>query len=256
MDTTVTTDTDTREAVTVPTTKRTRPTGAGVRGGGGKNGARGPNNWPPGDGGGRNWNDGGGDERWTSDRYRIGMWVGIASILMLFTALTSAYIVRAGLPGSIDWRPSSMPSLVWLSTGLIIASSVTISAARKSLKRGDERRHQRWLLVTLLLGLGFVGSQLLAWKQLVAQGVYLASNPHSSFFYVLTGLHGVHILGGILALSYVLFRGWHSSGGEMSRKFVSAPDAKRQTVIDVVALYWHFMDGLWVYLFLLLLLWR
>jgi len=203
-----------------------------------------------GGGGGNNGKSGGGDN-WTPDRYRIGMWVAIASILMLFTALTSAYIVRAGLPGSTDWRPISMPPLVWLSTALIVVSSLTISAVRKASRRGEEEKHRRWLTMTLLLGFAFLGAQLLAWRQLVAQGIYLASNPHSSFFYVLTGLHGVHILGGLVALAYVLFR--FNRAGKL---LPIAAEPKRRVATDVLAIYWHFMDGLWVYLFLLLFLWR
>lgn len=217
---------------------------SGALGGGSREGTGG--------GGGNNGRGrgGGGGDDWTPHRYRIGMWVAIASILMLFTALTSAYIVRAGLPGSMDWRPMAVPPLVWLSTALILISSLTISAARKNSWRGEEGKHRRWLVVTLLLGLAFLGSQLLAWQQLAAQGVYLASNPHSSFFYVLTGLHGVHILGGLVALAYVLFR------FNRAEATPAAAEPKRRVATDVLAIYWHFMDGLWVYLFLLLFLWR
>jgi cytochrome c oxidase subunit 3 len=181
------------------------------------------------------------------DRYRIGMWVGLAAVLMMFTALTSAYIVRAGLAN--DWRPIAMPRLLWLSTTLILLSSLSFERARWSLRRRRERAYSRWLLLTVVLGLAFLASQLLAWRQLVAQGVYLATNPHSSFFYVLTGAHGVHLLGGILALDYLLLRTWRKSGGWEA-------EAKRQTAVDVAGIYWHFMGGLWVYLFLLLFLWR
>ncbi|MDQ3685907.1 MAG: cytochrome c oxidase subunit 3 [Acidobacteriota bacterium] len=217
----------------------------GVRVGGTFGGARGVG----GGGGGNNGKSGG--DNWTPDRYRIGMWVAIASILMLFTALTSAYIVRAGLPGATDWRPISMPPLVWLSTALIVVSSLTISAARKASWRGEQGKHRRWLMATLFLGFAFLGAQLLAWRQLVAQGIYLASNPHSSFFFVLTGLHGVHILGGLVALAYVLFR-FNRAGNLLP----VAAEPKRRVATDVLAIYWHFMDGLWIYLFLLLFLWR
>ena len=203
-------------------------------------------------GNGSRGNGGGGDHhrddaRYRDDKGRLGMWVGLASILMLFTALTSAYIVRAGL--SDDWRPLQMPRLLWLSTALILASSVTFELARRSVKRVEIKAYDRWIALTAALGLGFLTSQLLAWRQMVAQGIYLASNPHSSFFYVLTGAHGLHLLGGILGLSYLLFRTWNKLG---SREAI----VKRQSAASVVGLYWHFMDGLWVYLFLLLFLWR
>jgi len=213
---------------------------------------------PPGGNGSRK-NGGGGDrspggggekgERWSPDRYRIGVYVGLASILMMFTALASAYIVRAGLPTSTDWRPTAMPPVVVLSTALIVLSSLTMTLAQRSLGRGDERPYRRWLAATLVLGLAFLGSQLLAWRQLVAQGVYLATNPHSSFFYVLTGLHGLHLLGGILGLSYLLVRAVGITGG-------GEAGAKRRAVAQVVGVYWHFMDALWVFLFILLFFWR
>ncbi|MGB7925520.1 MAG: cytochrome c oxidase subunit 3 [Pyrinomonadaceae bacterium] len=179
----------------------------------------------------------------------VGMWVALSGILMLFTALTSAYIVRAGL--SDDWRPLMMPRVLWLSTALILASSASFEVARRCLKRGSEQAYRYWLLATVVLGVSFLGSQLLAWRQMVAGGIYIATNPHSSFFYALTGTHGLHLLAGILALDYLLLRAWRPR--PLSR---SAALTKRQTAADVVAIYWHFMGGLWVYLFLLLFVWR
>jgi cytochrome c oxidase subunit 3 len=182
----------------------------------------------------------------------VGMWVTLSGILMLFTALTSAYIVRAGL--SDDWRPLVMPRLLWLSTALILASSVSLEIGRRCLKRGKDQAYSRWLLLTVVLGVSFLGAQLLAWRELVAQGVYIATNPHSSFFYLLTGTHGVHLLVGILALDYLLLRARRRGSSSSDSQGESL--RKQQTAADVVALYWHFMGGLWVYLFLLLFLWR
>jgi cytochrome c oxidase subunit 3 len=180
----------------------------------------------------------------------VGMWVALGAIVMMFTALTSAYIVRSGI--SNDWQPLTRPGLLWLSTGLILASSVSFEVARRSLKHRNEQAYASWLLLTVLLGIGFLAAQLLAWRELVAQGIYIASNPHSSFFYLLTGVHGLHLLGGILALDYLLIRTWRPRSSSENEEALM----KRQTAADVVALYWHFMDGLWVYLFLLLFLWR
>jgi cytochrome c oxidase subunit 3 len=185
--------------------------------------------------------------RLSLSKYRIGMWVALASIAMMFTALTSAYIVRANT--SNDWRPIAMPPLLWLSTGLILLSSITFEVSRRSLKQAKAGIYQRWLLLTVLLGLAFLATQLMAWRQLVAQGIYLSSNPHSSFFYVLTGAHGLHLLGGVLALDFLLLRSWR-------RRYEEDAVAKRQAIANAVAIYWHFMDGLWIYLFLLLFLWR
>jgi cytochrome c oxidase subunit 3 len=137
---------------------------------------------------------------------------------------------------------------------LILASSVTFELARKSLKRGAAGSYRRWLFVSLALGLGFLASQLLAWRQLVAQGVYFASNPHSSFFYVLTSLHALHLAGGVAALAYLLVRTsgvWRGSAGA-----AASVDQTLRAKADAVGVYWHFMDVLWVYLFGLLFFWR
>jgi cytochrome c oxidase subunit 3 len=180
-------------------------------------------------------------------RYRIGTWVALASIAMLFTGLSSAYIVRAA--SAQDWRPLAMPQILWLSTTLIVLSSGTLEAARRNLKQLIAGGYTRWLSLTALLGVGFLTSQLFAWRQLARQGVYISSNPHSSFFYLLTAMHGLHLLGGLLAVVYLLFR-------TRQKRNDALAEAKRLASADAVAIYWHFMDGLWIYLFLLLFLWR
>jgi cytochrome c oxidase subunit III len=182
-----------------------------------------------------------------ANRYRIGMWVGLASIAMMFTSLSSAYIVRSAT--SNDWFPLAMPRILFASTAFILISSVTLEVARRKLKHSFRDAYRTFLLLTALLGIGFLVSQLIAWRQLAAQGIYLASNPHSSFFYLLTGAHAVHLAGGLLALSFLWLR---------SRRQSEDPGfiARRQATADAVAIYWHFMDALWIYLFLLLFLWR
>ena len=181
-----------------------------------------------------------------ANRYRIGMWVALASILMMFTALSSAYVVRSA--SANDWVPLAMPRVLLLSTALILISSVTMHAARRKLRAGFEGAYTRLLLVTALLGFGFLASQLFAWKQLARQGVFLTTNPHSSFFYLLTATHGLHLLGGLLALLFLLARTrWQKKASGV---------ATRQAAADAVSIYWHFMDALWIYLFLLLFLWR
>lgn len=192
----------------------------------------------------------------SANRYRIGMLVALASILMMFTALSSAYIVRAA--SSDDWQKLAMPRVLLLSTALILVSSGTLEIARRKLKQFSENLHRRWLLLTIALGLGFLVSQLLAWRQLARQGVYVATNPHSSFFYLLTATHGVHLLGGLLAVVYLAIRAGSAKHGadQSGLEINEAAIAKRQAATDAVSLYWHFMDVLWVYLFLLLFLWR
>jgi cytochrome c oxidase subunit 3 len=182
-----------------------------------------------------------------ANRYRIGMWVGLASVAMMFTSLSSAYIVRSA--SSNDWVSLPMPKVLLASTALILGSSVTIEIARRKLKAALEKPYTKWLFVTVLLGVGFVVAQIFAWRQLARQGIYVASNPHSSFFYLLTGAHAVHLFGGLLGLSFLWLR---------SRRQVveTALVAKRKAATDAVTIYWHFMDALWIYLFLLLFLWR
>ena len=196
----------------------------------------------------RNGHDSAGaDLNSSANRYRIGMWVAMASILMLFTALTSAYIVRAA--SSDDWQPLTMPRILLFSTALIAISSVTLETARRRLKDALISVHRRWLVLTVALGIGFLVSQLLAWRQLVRQGIYVSSNPHSSFFYLLTATHGVHLLGGLVALVYLSLR---TRAAEENQLAV----VKAQGAADAVTLYWHFMDVLWLYLFVLLFFWR
>ena len=181
------------------------------------------------------------------NRYRIGMLVSLASIAMLFTSLSSAYIVRSGV--TYDWYPIAVPRVMFGSTALLILSSIAIEIARRKLKAGLNSTYSKYLLLTLLLGLGFLASQLFAWRQLAAQGLYISTHPHSSFFYVLTGTHGVHIAGGLLALVFL----WRRSQRPLDEASLIA---KRQAAADAVAIYWHFMGALWIYLFLLLFLWR
>ena len=173
--------------------------------------------------------------------------MAIGSILMLFVALTSSYIVRSA--SSNDWHRIAMPKVLWLSTTLIIISSVTIELSRRSLKRRNDAAYGRWLINTVVLGIGFVVSQLVAWRQLVKQGVYLAANPYNSFFYLFTAAHGVHLLGGLCALTYLLVR------TRKPRETIDG-ELRRVGAADAVSIYWHFMDALWIGLFMLLMFWK
>jgi cytochrome c oxidase subunit 3 len=166
---------------------------------------------------------------------------------MLFTGLSSAYIVRAA--SANDWQALRMPRILLLSTALIIVSSITLELARRKLKSGEQGAHKSLLVLTTLLGLGFLGSQLFAWKELARQGIYISSNPHSSFFYLLTATHGLHLLGGLAGLGFLTLRSRLKANDELAA-------VKRQAQTDAVSLYWHFMDVLWIYLFFLLFFWR
>ena len=173
-------------------------------------------------------------------RYRIGLAVGLTPVLMLFISFTSAYVVRQGLAD--DWRTIALPPILWVNTVILLVSSFTAERARQAAER-DGEQGGLWLGITLILGLGFLAGQWLAWKQLAAGGIFISSNPSSSFFYVLTGSHGLHLLGGVLALGYA------AAAASLRR-----PPETRRIVVDIAAWYWHFMDLLWLYILGLLLL--
>jgi cytochrome c oxidase subunit III len=171
-----------------------------------------------------------------------GIWVVIAAISMTFAALTSALVVRKG--GAPDWRHFTLPPILYLNTLVLILSSFTLEVARRrvaSFMGGLETtmaKPARWLYITLSLGFVFVAGQYIAWRELNAQGLYLATNPSSSFFYVFTAGHALHVLGGLGGL------------GRVIRKLDQR--TLRPSTLDATARYWHFMDVLWVYLLLLL----
>ena len=189
----------------------------------------------------------GADFRFSPARYRVGVWVAIASIVMLFTGLVSAYIVRSA--SADDWVRLVMPKVLWVSTAALFISSVTIEVSRRSLKHQNNAQYGMWLTITAALGIIFVGSQFMAWRQLARQGIYVASNPHSSFFYLFTAAHGIHVLGGLAALAYLLLR------TRKKRETVEG-ELKRVGAVDAATTYWHFLDGLWICLFLLLFFWK
>jgi cytochrome c oxidase subunit 3 len=230
-----------------------------------KHGAGGPANRYPGNGGGGDHRGGGasdfGDQL---RRYRLGLAVGLAAVVMLFISFTSAFIVRQGL-GSwdprtsayvTDWQPVKLPTaLLLVNTVILLASSVTIEKARRNasqravlapvtampgISAGNEKPAP-WLWITVVLGAGFLIGQLTAWRVLEQRGFFISSNPSSSFFYVLTGMHGLHLLGGLLALFYAAAISLRSQAWQRYR-----------IVVDVTAWYWHFMALLWIYVFVLL----
>ncbi|HEV3421623.1 MAG TPA: heme-copper oxidase subunit III [Candidatus Acidoferrum sp.] len=202
------------------------------------------------DGGGGNLppagGDGGGDDgkrprRWkpSPKRYYTGMALGIVSILMLFMALASAFLVRRG---SGDWIPVHIPTLMWINTVVLLASSATLELARHRLAKSRLSSYRNLWLVTTALGVGFLVGQIVAWRQLVAAGIYLASNPASSFFYIFTGAHALHLFGGVAALIYV------------ARRNFDQAQVTRSVAAEVTSYYWHFMDALWLFLLALLYL--
>jgi cytochrome c oxidase subunit III len=166
-----------------------------------------------------------------------GIWVGVFAITMSFAAFTSALFVREG---TADWNHLVLPPILYVNTLFILASSGTLEISRRALRGAVAmRKAGAWVGLTLLLGLAFCMGQYRAWLDLREQGIYLATNPNSSFFYVLTFMHVLHVLAGLLALACLVYR---LRGSRM---------AFRRSIFENTGVYWHFMAVLWVYLFLL-----
>jgi cytochrome c oxidase subunit III len=217
---------------------------AGRGGGGASSGGNGQGGHGGGDGDASSGRSSGGVPGEVPQRtYVTGMTVALGGVLMFFMALVSAFIVRKA---SADWAALAMPRVLWLNTAILVASSFALAHSRKRLRANDDAGFRHWWAITTILGLFFLAGQIIAWRQLVAQGLFLATNPSSSFFYVFTVAHALHLLGGVIALISIALR-------SPSRPFQRLT---RATATEVAAMYWHFMDGLWVFLFLVLLLGR
>jgi cytochrome c oxidase subunit 3 len=166
---------------------------------------------------------------------KFGLWLFIAAIIMLFSALTSAYIVRHSVG---NWLRFEMPRIFWVNTIILILSSLTIQLSYLRLRKDEIAGFKILFLVSTLLGILFLVGQIIGWSELSKMGVYVNTNPSSSFFYLLTGLHALHLAGGIISLVYVLIkalRGYYSSRNRLG--------------VELCVTYWHFLDFLWVYLF-------
>lgn len=207
---------------------------------------RSPQPAPPGNGGFRNLvpNDGKlpAVQEYAPVPSKTGIWVALAAISMSFAAFTSALVVRQG--SSLDWHHLALPPVLYFNTLILLVSSVTLELARRRVavfmggERASDLNPARWLYVTAFLGVVFVAGQYAAWLDLRSQGLYLATNPNSSFFYLLTAVHALHVIGGLAGLIYVL--------GKLHKTVL------RRSTLDSFSYYWHFMGILWVYLLLLL----
>src|SRR5262245_13421172 len=133
--------------------------------------------------------------------YGLAIRLAIISITVLFLALSSAYVFNRAMR-----QPIAAPPILWVSTGFILVSSVTVEIARRALRRRLENKFRIWISITMALGLCFLAAQIVLWKRLVASGFYINKNLHSGYAYIFTGLHGAHLIGGLIALAYVMFR--------------------------------------------------
>jgi cytochrome c oxidase subunit 3 len=183
--------------------------------------------------------DGGGDPRSGFDPAQFGLWAFLGTVTMMFIGFTSAYIVRRT---GMDWRPLPAPALLFWNTAALLLSSAALEAARRRRAVLDLSGLRRWLGVTGLLALVFAGGQLLAWRLMSARGFFLSSNPHSSFFYLLSGVHLVHLVGGLVWFALVLRR-------LRGHRYATSAG---QGALSLFATYWHFLGLLWVYVLVLI----
>jgi cytochrome c oxidase subunit III len=174
--------------------------------------------------------------------HKFALWASMASITMMFGAFTSAYIVKQAAG---NWLEFSMPTEFYVSTLVIICSSITLQVSFKGFKSGSESRYKNFLTLTFLLGILFVVLQYQGWAELYKIGVDLKGNVSGSFFYLLSGIHALHVLGGIAALIVAQLHAY-----TLTYKITEV----RLNRFDLVLNYWHFVDFLWLYLFLFLLL--
>ena len=174
---------------------------------------------------------------------KFALWLFIVSVIMLFGAWTSAYIVKRGEPG---WSSFELPNQFWVNTVIILISSVTMVWAQRAAKKDQLEQTKIALGLTTLLGVAFLVGQWLAWGKMVEMNYYFAgsgSNSSSSFIYVLTGFHGLHIISGVVVLLIALIA-----------TFRYKVHSRNMLRLELCSTYWHFLGGLWLYLFVFLLL--
>jgi cytochrome c oxidase subunit 3 len=168
--------------------------------------------------------------------HKFSLWIGIGSIIMMFAGLTSAFVVRQAQG---NWVHYKLPQIFWISTLVIIFSSVTMHLGLRFFKQHKAQAYRIMIWITAVLGVVFVYTQYEGFKQLYEMGIRLQGNPSGSFLFIIAGLHGVHVLGGVLAIFTLLFSAYR----KRVKNYNSVPT-------ELVVTYWHFVDVLWVYLFI------
>ncbi len=172
--------------------------------------------------------------------HKFTLWVGLASIVMMFAGFTSAYIVKRN---QVNWVTFELPTMFWYSTVVIIASSITLWLAQKAFVVRQMPRYRSLIVATLVLGVLFIVMQIIGFTQLWANGITLQKNVSFSFLYVIVGLHGLHVIGGIIALLILFAKAF----SKKTRSYNLVP-------VEVMSTYWHFVDFLWIYLLIFLLM--
>lgn len=171
---------------------------------------------------------------------KFGLWLFLVTVVMIFISLSSAYIVKKGAG---NWQYIELPSLFQITTGIILLSSGTMHFAYLAAKKNNLFNIRLGVLLTAVLAVGFIYGQLSAWNEMVGNGAFFVGNPASSFIYVFTGVHIVHLIGGIVFLAIVLVSA-----------FRYRIHSKRLARIEMCTTYWHFLGGLWLYLYIFLML--
>jgi cytochrome c oxidase subunit III len=172
--------------------------------------------------------------------HKFTLWVAIGSITMMFAGFTSAYIVKSNQAG---WQPVQMPKIFFVSTVLILLSSGTIYLAHRALKNRETGKYKNLVSLTALLGLGFVATQFTGFNELWQQNITFKESVAGAFFYIITGVHALHVIGGVIALLVIFVRAYSTK-----TKYYST------TPVEIAGIYWHFVDVLWIYLFMFFLL--
>jgi len=213
----------------------------GISGGSGPNGRSG-----------RDGGNGGHDDLETNPfvpgKARVFTWFLLVVVMMTFGGLSAAYVVTA-TNKAVEWHPFDLPIQVWISTTIILISSFVYHRGKVALDHFDQQQAKTWLTATAVLGATFISSQLLAWLELTSRGLYFAGNPYAGFFYILTAVHALHVLGGVIALGAVVIGTWNAIYSDERWE-------RLQSLGQVVGWYWHFMGGVWLVLFILLGFWK
>lgn len=208
---------------------------------------------------GGNGDDGGGEERnidspglssetGNGDKAKVITWFLLIVVGMTFAGLIGAYLM-VSTNHAAEWKPFDLPVEVWISTVLMLLSSISFHLAKKSIYNDAIGTGRRWLLVTTVLGAAFISSQLMVWLELSKRGLYMHGNPYAGFFYVLTAVHVVHVLGGIVALGSIVLSSWYGGGSGADR-------LKRRKLARAVGWYWDFIGAIWIVLFAMLGFWQ
>jgi cytochrome c oxidase subunit III len=174
--------------------------------------------------------------------HKFTLWVGMGSIVMMFAGLTSAYIVKGS---QASWTTIAIPKIFYYSTAVLVISSLTMQMALKAFKERAMLQYRRLITVTAILGFGFIALQIAGFTKLWNGGIQLEGSGQAAFLYVIFGLHGLHVLGGAIALLVMFFKAFSTS----MRNYNPVP-------VEIAGSYWHFVDLLWIYLFVFFLLTR